>query len=87
MKRATTNWVDIDNAVLRIPKEESSKNTDNWIVGLQDRTADVLDRWLDHRDVCERYDDTDELWLTQRGNEHSSHHSSLANTLPPVAWQ
>ncbi|MEF8976449.1 MAG: site-specific integrase [Halapricum sp.] len=84
--RATVDWVDIENSALRIPKEESSKNTDNWIVGLQDRTADVLDRWLDHRDVCERYDDTDKLWLTQRGNEHSSHSLKyLVNKLCDIA--
>lgn len=86
VKRATTSWVDTDNAVLRIPKEESSKNTDNWIVGLQDRTADVLDRWLDHRDVCDRYDGTNKLWLTQRGNEHGSHSLKyLVNKLCDIA--
>jgi site-specific recombinase XerD len=72
VQRATTEWVDIENAVLRIPKEESSKNTGNWTVGLQERTATVLDRWLDQREAIDRYDDTDALWLTQRGNDHSS---------------
>jgi len=72
VQRATTAWVDTDNAVLRIPKEDSSKNTDNWLVGLQERTAEVLDRWLDQRELYERYEGTDALWLTQRENEHSS---------------
>jgi hypothetical protein len=35
VERAVTSWVDIDNAVLRIPKEDSSKNTGHWIVGLR----------------------------------------------------
>lgn len=72
VKRATTQWVDIENAVLRIPKQDSAKNHDNWVVGLQHRTADVLERWLDQRDAEPRYDGTDRLWLTQRGNPHSS---------------
>jgi len=46
---ATTDWVDIDNAVLRIPKDESSKNRENWTVALGEQTADVLDRWLTER--------------------------------------
>ncbi len=36
VRRARTQWIDIGNQVLRIPKEESSKNTENWIVSLQD---------------------------------------------------
>ena len=35
VKRAVVSWVDPQNGVLRIPKEESSKNTENWVVGLQ----------------------------------------------------
>jgi len=54
--RATTDWVDIDNAVLRIPKDESSKNRENWTVALGEQTADVLDRWLTERQTYTRYD-------------------------------
>jgi len=39
VERAVTGWVDTDNSVLRIPKEESSKNREHWVVGLRDRTA------------------------------------------------
>ncbi|WP_049940837.1 MULTISPECIES: hypothetical protein [Halomicrobium] len=58
VERARTGWVDIENAVLRIPKEDSSKNTDHWIVGLQDRTAEILERWLEQRKTEPKYDDT-----------------------------
>ena len=42
--RATVNWVDTDNGVLRIPREESSKNEGNWTVSLTDRTTTALSR-------------------------------------------
>ena len=70
--RATTAWVDAGNEVLRIPKDESSKNRENWIVGLQSRTADVLERWIEQRDAIGIYDNTDALWLTREGNPYQS---------------
>jgi integrase len=70
--RAETSWVDIDNQVLRIPKEDSSKNRDNWIVSITGRTATALDRWLTERDQYKRYEDTDTLWLTTHGNPYAS---------------
>lgn len=72
VERATTSWVDVENGVLRIPRDESSKNKENWIVGLSDRTATVLDRWLRERENYELYDDTDTLWLTRQGNPYQS---------------
>lgn len=42
VERAKTYWVDVPNRVLRIPKDESSKNTENWIVSIQERTAEML---------------------------------------------
>lgn len=73
VERAVTSWVDVENSVLRIPKEESSKNRDNWVVSLQDQTAEYLDRWLTERQVYELYDDSDALWLTRKGNPYGSH--------------
>jgi integrase len=70
--RATTNWVDLENRVLRIPKEESSKNKENWVVSLTDRTAKALERWLEERKLYEKYEDTDALWLTRKGNTFDS---------------
>ncbi|WP_458188956.1 tyrosine-type recombinase/integrase [Haladaptatus sp. NG-WS-4] len=79
VERATTKWVDIENRVLRIPKEESSKNTENWIVGITDRTAEALEHWLEEREVYERYQGTDSLWLTREGNPYQT--TSLRNLL------
>lgn len=71
VERAVTGWVDVENRVLRIPKEESSKNRENWIVGLRERTATMLERWLEERPTYEKYDD-DSLWLTREGNSYES---------------
>jgi len=70
--RARTSWVDVENGVLRIPKEESSKNNENWIVGLQDQTVEILDRWLMQRETIDKFDDTDALWLTRQSNPYGS---------------
>ena len=70
--RATIGWVDVENRVLRIPKEESSKNRDNWIVGVTDRTATALERWVVERQQYDRYDETDSLWITRRSNPYGS---------------
>lgn len=79
VERARTTWVDLDNGVLRIPKEQSSKNAENWVVGLQDQTVEMLDRWLKQRSTIEKYDDTDALWLTRQSNPYQS--ASLRNLL------
>ncbi|WP_199725573.1 site-specific integrase [Haloarcula sp. Atlit-7R] len=70
--RAKVSWVDSQNGLLRIPREESSKNEGNWTVSLTDRTATALSRWIEQRGQHGRYDDTDSLWLTQHGNPYGS---------------
>ncbi|MFB1063315.1 tyrosine-type recombinase/integrase [Natrinema sp. H-ect4] len=71
--RATIEWVDVENGVLRIPKDESSKNRENWIVGVTDRTATALERWLNERAHYDPYHSSDALWLTREGNPYTSH--------------
>lgn len=70
--RAKTYWIDLDNAALHIPADESSKNEDNWSVSLRRETAEYLARWLEERQMYEKYDDTDALWLTRHGNPYKS---------------
>lgn len=72
VERASPRWVDVENSVLRIPKEESSKNEGHWVVSLQDETAAMLDRWLDQRETYAMYDGSDHLWLTREGNPYGS---------------
>lgn len=73
VERATVKWVDTENGVLRIPKEESSKNTEHWVVGLRDQTAQSLARWMEERPNYPEYAETDALWLTRQGNPYQSH--------------
>ena len=70
--RAKVGWVDVDNGVLRIPIEDSSKNEGNWTVSITDRTATALKRWLEERARHPRYKDTDALWLTRHGNKYGA---------------
>ncbi len=77
--RAVVQWVDLENQVLRIPKEESSKNVDNWVVAISERTAEGLRKWLDEREQYEKYEDSDKIWLTRRSNPYGS--NSLAYLL------
>lgn len=70
VSRAKVYWVDVENRLLRIPKEESSKNVDNWSVALTDRTGAALEKWLAERDQYGRYDETDALWVTREGNPY-----------------
>ena len=70
--KARVSWVDTDNKVLRIPKEDSAKNVGNWVVSITTRTASALEHWLEERERYERYDDTDSLWLTTHGNPYGS---------------
>lgn len=73
VERATVTWVDTENSVLRIPKDESPKNRDHWVVSLRDRTAQALDRWLRERANYPLYEGRDALWLTREGNPYGSH--------------
>jgi len=70
--RVKTTWVDTDNAVLRIPADESAKNDENWAVSLREGTAEMLEKWIDERRLYPKYDDTDALWLTRENNPYRS---------------
>jgi site-specific recombinase XerD len=72
VERAIVSWIDTQNRVLRIPKEESSKNRDNWIVSLRDQTARSLQLWLEERSNYPKYESTDTVWLTRRSNPYQS---------------
>jgi integrase len=71
VERSTLSWIDIDNSVLRIPKEDSAKNREHWVVGLRDRTAEMLSRWCQERRTYPMYDDTDAIWLTREANTYN----------------
>jgi integrase len=70
--RAKVSWLDLENGMFRIPKEESTKNTDNWTVSISERTANILRKWVSERENYEKYRGTDALWLTKYDNPYSS---------------
>ncbi|MFB6227629.1 MAG: tyrosine-type recombinase/integrase [Halobacteriales archaeon] len=72
IERAKISWVDTKNALLRIPPEDAVKNNKRWKVGLQDRTATILEKWIEERESYEKYDDSELLWLTQYRNPYGS---------------
>jgi integrase len=72
VSQTKVSWVDAKNALLRIPPEDAVKNNEYWTVGLQARTAKILDNWLDERECYEKYEDSDLLWLTKYGNPYKS---------------
>lgn len=73
VERSRTSWIDVDNRLLRIPKEESSKNQEHWKVGLSDRSAEILGRWVQQRGTYAGYDDTDAIWLTREQNRYNKY--------------
>ncbi|WP_259535293.1 site-specific integrase [Halalkaliarchaeum sp. AArc-CO] len=71
VERANLRWVDTDNQVLRIPREDASKNRENWIIALKPETASILERWIEERKTREKYDNREALWLTKYGNRYN----------------
>ena len=41
-------------------------------MSLREETADILGRWLIERELYEKYEETDALWLTRHNNPYSS---------------
>jgi integrase len=70
--RAKTSWLDLENNLFRIPKDESTKNTENWHVAMSDRSANILRKWRSERENYEKYRDSDALWLTRYSNPYGS---------------
>jgi site-specific recombinase XerD len=70
--RATTSWVDTQNNVLRIPREDATKGDDGWVVPITQRTSDMLAQWLDERACKEKYEETSKLWLTREAEPFST---------------
>lgn len=70
--RAKVSWVNLEDNELSIPKDESTKNEGIWNCSVKGRTAKNLERWLDERASLDKYEDRDELWLTQKVSEYGS---------------
>lgn len=72
VKRAKVSWVNLDDATLDIPREDSSKNENNWKCVLSSNSMRALELWLEERASYEKYDGSDALWLNKRGKPYRS---------------
>lgn len=75
VERSRVEWIDLQNNLLRIPKEQDSKATEggeNWVVSLREDTTGKLKRWLQERRTRAKFDDSNAIWLTRYGNPYSS---------------
>ncbi|WP_245576021.1 tyrosine-type recombinase/integrase [Haloplanus natans] len=72
VERATVAWVDTERNLLRVPKEGSRKDDNEWASALTDRTARMLSRWLSERRHRPKYEGTEALWQTREGNPFTS---------------
>lgn len=79
MERSHLGWLDLDNAVLDIPRPESSKNESHWRPVLSDNAVVSLQNWLKERRTYEKYEGRDEIWLTKATTPYKS--NSLNNLL------
>ena len=70
--RTKKEWVNLEESTLDIPKEESSKNTENWKCVLSNKSARALEKWVDERSSYRKYNGVDELWLNEKGNPYGS---------------
>jgi len=70
--RTKPEWIHLDDAVLRIPATESTKNRDNWECVLSNKSVRTLRKWLDERQSYGKYATSDSLWLNDKGNPYNS---------------
>lgn len=70
--RANVNWFDLDNRKMLVPKEESTKNDDEWECALSGHSVTAIENWLSERDSYDLYDGRDAMWLTRNGNGYNS---------------
>jgi integrase len=72
INRSTVDWLRLEKKTMIIPKENAAKTNNNWEVALLDRTARVLEKWLEEREARQKYDGKDDIWLTREGNPYDS---------------
>ncbi|GAD52989.1 hypothetical protein MBEHAL_1749 [Halarchaeum acidiphilum MH1-52-1] len=70
--RTEADWFDLDNALMVVPAEKSTKNRENWECWLSDKTVNAVSNWLSERAKYEKYDGEDEMWLTRDGNPYKA---------------
>jgi integrase len=80
--RAKVDWLNLSGNQLQIPATEAVKNKSYWENAIGERTSQALRKWIQQRELRPKYDDSELLFLTRRGNPYSS--SSLAYLLKGI---
>jgi integrase len=71
VREAKVSWIDWDAKALRIPAEDAVKSDDAWDAALRNQTMLILERWVDERDLYDKYDGSESLFLTRHGNPYA----------------
>jgi len=72
VNRLRVQWLHLDTGKIRIPAADAAKSRESQDISLRDRTILALERWLAQRKNKEKYDDSDHIWLTRKGNPYTS---------------
>lgn len=72
VERAKISWFRRSKGELHIPRDESSKNREDWEVALSGDTVNALSKWLKQRSNIQKYDENDAMWLNRQGNPYRS---------------
>lgn len=72
IQNATLDWYYPRKQVFKIPAEFAAKERPTTELPLTDETDDIFGNWVRERRHLEAYDDTNLLWLNQRGNPYTS---------------
>ena len=72
IERANIDWLRLDDRLVVIPKDESSKSDQPWQCVLSPRSKRALSKWLEERQSYDKYRDTDALWLTKYENPYGT---------------
>ncbi|MUV60207.1 site-specific integrase [Halobacterium sp. CBA1126] len=70
--RAQVDWFDLENNLMVVPADESTKNRENWECWLSSKTSNAVGNWLEEREQNSKYDGRGELWLTRQGNKYKA---------------
>ena len=70
--RAKVDWFNLKNQKMLVPKDESTKNNDEWECALSSRSVNAMEKWLSERESYELYEGRDEVWLTRTGNTYGT---------------
>jgi len=72
IERMKVDWYDEDSQTIIIPAEHAVKNNSQWEQVLPDKAARPLELWIEQRKNISKYDDSDHMWLTRKGNPYTS---------------